>query len=170
MMYKHWKKLLLTLTTFFWNACDNSTSPITPYVPDPNSSSSVNPNSSSEANGSASSSSTIAESSSSEMEVMPLYGVVMESCTKTEHDSTWVCSDGRSCVESVKDKEQVPSCTGDQICAKYGVLVVKEKSYKCDDGKIYNEAEFISNYELIELMPALYGPPCMFNNTCDEEK
>ena len=133
-----------------------------------------------------------------------------------------------TCVESVTEKSQLPGCSGDQICAKYGVVIIKDKIYKCSDGKVYNEAEFkarydiltvvendkkkipcykngnsmecddgesfevskdgngnviyrsktvdlsekefLKKYDVLEMAPALYGPPCMFNGTCDEEK
>ena len=177
-----------------------------------------------------SSSAPIVKSSSSGVEVVPLYGVLMETCTKTEGDSTLACSGGVTCVESVTEKSQIPSCSGDQICAKYGVVIIRDKTYKCSDGMVYNEAEFqarynvittvnkpekkipcykdrgvdyvdcddgqsfsidtdergnkvyeneyarlsekdfLNNYEIFEQQPALYGPPCMFNGTCDEEK
>lgn len=317
MMYKHWKKFLLAMTAFFWNACDNSTTPTAPQVlPDsssgtnleptsssaadnptssvatvnpsssattnpsssavspsssaanPASSSVASPKSSSSVNAKSSSSSVtekvssssldqnadlygcppdvcgpepssssvrssssapIVKSSSSGVEVVPLYGVLMETCTKTEGDSTLACSGGVTCVESVTEKSQIPSCSGDQICAKYGVVIIRDKTYKCSDGMVYNEAEFqarynvittvnkpekkipcykdrgvdyvdcddgmsfgidtdergnkvyeneyarlsekdfLNNYEIFEQQPALYGPPCMFNGTCDEE-
>ena len=299
-MYKHWKKFLLAMTAFFWNACDNSTTPTAPQVlPDsssgtnlepvssattnpsssavspsssaanPASSSVASPKSSSSVNAKSSSSSVkqkissssldmnadlygcppdvcgpepssssvrssssapIVKSSSSGVEVVPLYGVLMETCTKTEGDSTLACSGGVTCVESVTEKSQIPSCSGDQICAKYGVVIIRDKTYKCSDGMVYNEAEFqarynvittvnkpekkipcykdrgvdyvdcddgmsfgidtdergnkvyeneyarlsekdfLNNYEIFEQQPALYGPPCMFNGTCDEEK
>lgn len=318
MMYKHWKKFLLAMTAFFWNACDNSTTPTAPQVlPDsssgtnieptsssavdnptssaatvnpssstatspnssaatssastanpvsssvasPKSSTSVNPKSSSSAvtervssssldqnadlygcppdvcgpepgssSVGSSSSSPIIERFSSGLEVVPLYGVLNETCTRAEGNSTFSCTGGVTCVESVTEKSQAPSCSGDQICAKYGVVIIKEKTYKCSDGKVYNEAEFkarynvltivskpekkipcykdrgvdyvdcddgmsfgidtdekgnkvyeneyarlsekefLNNYEIFEQQPALYGPPCMFNGTCDEEK
>lgn len=300
MMYKHWKKIVLAVTAFFWNACDNSSTPTAPPVgPDsssgtnlepvssattnpsssavspsssaanPASSSVASPKSSSSVNAKSSSSSVtekvssssldqnadlygcppdvcgpepssssvrssssapIVNSSSSGVEVVPLYGVLMETCTKTEGDSTLACSGGVTCVESVTEKSQIPSCSGDQICAKYGVVIIRDKTYKCSDGMVYNEAEFqarynvittvnkpekkipcykdrgvdyvdcddgqsfsidtdergnkvyeneyarlsekdfLNNYEIFEQQPALYGPPCMFNGTCDEEK
>ena len=300
MMYKHWKKIVLAVTAFFWNACDNTSTPTAPPVgPDsssgtnlepvssattnpsssavspsssaanPASSSVASPKSSSSVNAKSSSSSVkqkissssldmnadlygcppdvcgpepssssvrssssapIVKSSSSGVEVVPLYGVLMETCTKTEGDSTLACSGGVTCVESVTEKSQIPSCSGDQICAKYGVVIIRDKTYKCSDGMVYNEAEFqarynvittvnkpekkipcykdrgvdyvdcddgmsfgidtdergnkvyeneyarlsekdfLNNYEIFEQQPALYGPPCMFNGTCDEEK
>ena len=332
MMYKHWKKIVLAVTAFFWNACDNSTTPTAPVVnPDPSSRATEEPQSSSSVNKPASSvaettsssaeesrsssaadatssamnapvssavektssSSTAAKNSSSSVrvksssssvkakssssvkerfssssldqnvdlygcpsdicgqepssssvkssssspiierfssgvEVVPLYGVLNETCTRTEGDSTFKCTGGVTCTESVTEKSQIPSCSGDQICAKYGVVIIKEKTYKCSDGKVYNEAEFkarynaltivskpemkipcyrrgdsvecddgvifsidtdakgnktyvngnaelsekefLKTYEFLDMQPALYGPPCMFNGTCDEEK
>lgn len=321
-MYKHWKKILLAMTAFFWNACDNNSTPTAPQVtPDsssgtniePASSSTISP-SSSEASSSATatnpasssavnatssatpppvssavgetssssvtakSSSAVASSSSSVKEKVssssldqnadlygcppdvcgaelsssagmiiapkygvpvmssssqgfedvPLYGVSSNVCVKAENDSTLNCNGGVTCVESVTEKSQFPSCSGDQICAKYGVVIIKDKIYKCSDGKVYNEAEFkarydmltfvskpeekipcykkgdsmecddgefydilkddrgnviysndvanlsekefLKKYEILEMAPALYGPPCMFTGTCDEEK
>ena len=175
-----------------------------------------------------SSSSPIFERFSSGIDVVPLYGVLNETCTRAEGDSTLSCTGGVTCVESVTENTQLPSCSGDQICAKYGVVIIKEKTYKCSDGKVYNEAEFkarynmltfiskegkkipcyrrgdsvecddgeafsidtddkgnkiyvnefaklsekefLKTYEVLDMQPALYGPPCMFNGTCDEEK
>jgi hypothetical protein len=169
----------------------------------------------------------VMSSSSQGFEAVPLYGVVSNVCVKSENDSTLSCN-GVTCVESVTEKTQIPSCSGDQICAKYGVVVIRDTTYKCDDGKVYNEAEFkarydiltvvendkkkipcykngdsmecddgefydilkddrgnviysndvanlsekefLKKYEILEMAPALYGPPCMFNGTCDEEK
>ena len=326
-MYKHWKKILLAMTAFFWNACDNNSTPTAPQVtPDSSSGTNIEPTSSSATNTpvsssavenatpssseqkpassavapnpssssvTAKSSSAVAPSSSSVkekvssssldqnadlygcppdvcgaelsssagmiiapkygvpmsssskgmiapkygvpimssssqgFEAVPLYGVVSNVCVKSENDSTLSCN-GVTCVESVTETTQIPSCSGDQICAKYGVVVIRDKTYKCDDGKVYNEAEFkarydiltvvendkkkipcykngdsmecddgefydilkddkgnviysndianlsekdfLKKYEILEMAPALYGPPCMFNGTCDEEK
>ena len=262
-MYKHWKKILLAMTAFFWNACDDNsaTAPVfggsdsssssatedvssSSTAQNPSSSSVIdNPSSSSEVENANSSSATqssssevrsssstpVAESSSSlEVVPVPLYGVfVGETCTKTAGDSNLVCSDGVTCVESVTQSAEIPSCSGDQICAKYGVVMVKDKTYKCSDGKVYNEAEFLAHYdilikakkeektpchkvgkeimecedgetyaiatdekgnniysndkgdfseaeflkkyEVLEEMTVLYGPPCVFNNSCNEE-
>ena len=171
----------------------------------------------------------IMSSSSQGFGAVPLYGVVSNVCVKSENDSTLSCN-GVTCVESVTEKTQIPSCSGDQICAKYGVVVIRDTTYKCDDGKVYNEAEFkarydmltivskpeekipcykdrgtdlvdcddgqsfsidtdekgnkvfeneygamsekefLNKYEIFEQQVALYGPPCMFTGTCDEEK
>ena len=326
-MYKHWKKILLAMTAFFWNACDNSTTPTAPQVtPDSSSGTNVEPVSSaagesrassavenvtpssseqkpassavapnpSSSSVTAKSSSAVAPSSSSVkekvssssldqnadlygcppdvcgaelsssagmiiapkygvpmsssskgmiapkygvpimssssqgFEAVPLYGVASSVCIKSEGDSTLSCNGGLTCVETHQDSTSIPSCSGDQICAKYGVVVIRDTTYKCDDGKVYNEAEFkarydiltvvendkkkipcykkgdsmecddgesfevskdgngnviyrsktvdlsekefLKKYDVLEMAPALYGPPCMFNGTCDEEK
>ena len=327
-MHKHWKKILLAMTAFFWNSCDNSSTPTAPQVT-PNSSSGTNiePTSSSATNTpvsssavenatpssseqkpassaiapnpssssvTAKSSSAVAPSSSSVkekvssssldqnadlygcppdvcgaelsssagmiiapkygvpmsssskgmiapkygvpimssssggFEAVPLYGVASSVCIKSEGDSTLSCNGGLTCVETHQDSTSIPSCSGDQICAKYGVVIIKNQVYKCDDGNVYNEAEFkarydiltvvenvkkkvpcykngnsmdcddgesfevskdgngnviyrsktvdlsekefLKKYEILDMSPVLYGPPCLFNGTCDEEK
>ena len=289
-MYKHWKKVLLALTAFFWNACDNSTTPTTPQVvPDsssaategPSSSSAVqNPASSSVAESATSSSAAVAPSSSSVKEkvssssldqnadlygcppdvcgaepsssagmIAPKYGVLMSSSSKGMIAPKYGVVMSSSSKGMIAPKYGVPimssssggfeavplygvassvSCSGDQICAKYGVVIIKNQVYKCDDGNVYNEAEFkarydiltvvenvkkkvpcykngnsmdcddgesfevskdgngnviyrsktvdlsekefLKKYEILDMSPVLYGPPCMFNGTCDEEK
>ena len=251
-MYKHWKKIFLALTAFFWNACDNSSSPTGPVVGPESSSSTTNGQNSSssienqslssEAKSSSSSvepssssvesssSTPIAESSSSGVEPQPLYGVFVDDfCVSTQNSGTYTCSDGVTCVESSNNSEQVQVRANPEVAAKYGVIFVKDKTYKCSDGKVYNEAEFrarynillkevedkktpcymngtnavecddgesytivtdekgnkiysnasvelsekkfYEKYELLERMPVLYGPPCVFDGTCgDEEK
>ena len=158
---------------------------------------------------------------------MPLYGVLMgDVCTKIEGDSKLTCSDGVTCVESTDDEQQVPR--SNEFAAKYGVVIVRNKTYTCDDGKVYNEADFLAHYNvftevkpdekipcekvdensfecndgqsfvlrkddkgnkvysneranlseeeffdkymLLESAVVLYGPPCVFNNSCGEEK
>ena len=215
-MYKHWKKFLLALTTFFWNACDNGASPTAPVFSNSSSSttngqnssssvenssssstvetqssssSDVQPSSSAESSSSveSSSSSPIAESSSGEIEVVPLYGVYMdkETCTTHQGDNVYECTDGVTCVESTADEEQAP-VTRDptevtakygvvykpEVTAKYGVIYVKDKVYTCSDGKVYNEAEFRANYNtlIVDETVVLYGPPCVFDGSCGEDK
>ena len=251
-MYKHWKKILLALTALFWNACDNNSSPTGPVGGSDSSSSTTNGpfssssresvSSSSAENMSSSSvepssssvessSSTPVESSSSGKEPAPLYGVfVNDLCVNTKNDGTYACSDGVTCVETTTDAQQLQARVDpSEVTAKYGVIFVKNKTYTCSDGKVYNEAEFrarydilikdieskktpcymngknavecddgetfsivtdekgnkiysnafvelsekkfYEKYELLERMPVLYGPPCVFDGTCgDEEK
>lgn len=229
MFYKHWKKIALAVTSFFWVSCDNdpssaseepassssieeikssaatgapTSSSATETVESsatagaPNSSSDVATQNSSSATEEAASSATQDDpnvnsstshkrSSSSEMiapkygvpmsssemvapkygvpmssseMVAPKYGVPMAFCERTG-ESTLVCDDGVTCTEEVTETQKVPECTGDQLCAKYGVVVVKETTYKCDNGKVYNYAEFQSKYTILDGAVDLYGCP-----------
>lgn len=224
MLYKHWKKVLLSVTAFFWASCDDPASSNTSEEPassasidQPTSSSVVTPPgssastegvSSTEANPTSSatdnpasseaaaessdtdtsaasssdnpnvaSSGSVAKSSSDGM-IAPKYGVPMSSsviaakygvpmptCEKV--GSSLTCSDGVNCTEIVSETTQSPSCTGDQLCAKYGVVVVKETTYKCDDGKTYSEAEFLTKYNILDGAVDLYGCPSDICGTDD---
>lgn len=205
MLYKHWKKVLLSLTAFFWASCDTTSSADdgsnTPPIdnPDPRSSSategadtssaSETPESSAEAASSteetpSSSSSEAAPASSdtpnvtssdarvssSETIVAPKYGVMFTCERKGEKIA---CDDGVTCTEEETETAQTPQCSGDQICAKYGVVYVKETTYKCDDGRVYNYAEFQSKYNILDGAVDLYGCPsdiCGPDTTIDEPK
>ena len=243
MLYKHWKKVLLSLTAFFWASCDTTSSAEeggdTPPIdnPDPRSSSATEgadassatesvdsssatepPASSAEAASSAEESpvsssseaapassdtpnvtSSDARVSSSETIVAPKYGVPMSSSmiaakygviapssssesiapkygvmfTCERKGKKIACDDGVTCTEEETETTQVPECSGDQICAKYGVVVVKETTYKCDDGRVYNYAEFQSKYNILDGAVDLYGCPsdiCGPDTTIDEAK
>lgn len=226
MLYKHWKKVLLSVTAFFWASCDDPASstaseepvssasvdqPASSAVTPPGSSASTEGGSSAEAtsstaenpasseaaaessdtdtsaasssdNPNVASSGSVAKSSSDGM-IAPKYGVPMSSsmiapkygvpmsssviaakygvpmpvCER--FDSKLVCTDGVTCTETVSESTQAPECTGDQLCAKYGVVVVKETTYKCDDGKTYSEAEFLTKYNILDGAVDLYGCP-----------
>lgn len=212
MFYKHWKKIALALTGFFWASCDDSaSSAVCLYGPDPNySNPAENPTSSSSVNQAPVSSSSVAagnetnsssseateessssseavkpESSSSEIEMqMPLYGVIMDTtlCTQVKGDPTITCNDGTVCTQKTEERWGGLPCSND-ICPDYGVVQISENTYECD-GKVYSEAEFRARYGKItvveepeqdttfngEMQPALYGPPCVFNGTCDDDK
>ncbi|MBR1745426.1 MAG: hypothetical protein IJ734_05535 [Fibrobacter sp.] len=221
MLYKHWKKVLLSLTALFWASCDTTSSAdddgSTPYIdnPDPRSSSategadtssaSETPESSAEAASSteetpSSSSSEAAPASSdtpnvtssdarvssSETIVAPKYGVPISSSSETivapkygvmftceRKGKKIACDDGVTCTEEETETAQTPQCSGDQICAKYGVVYVKETTYKCDDGRVYNYAEFQSKYNILDGAVDLYGCPsdiCGPDTTIDEPK
>lgn len=223
MFYKHWKKIALALTSFFWSSCDNNgTSPSTPEEPSSSStqsssatqssssiaSSSATESSSSATNPPATSSSSIASSSSQKAKSSSsranlfevpedLYGCPSDicgqisssveqpfsssvapqssndvnntsssseaakpNCKRYEGETTLTCDNGVTCQETETESTQIPSCSG-EICPKYGVVVIKEKTYKCDDGKTYNEAEFKANYDItdIKIVVAKYGAP-----------
>ena len=208
MFYKHWKKIALALTGYFWAGCDDSaSSAVCLYGPDPNySSATENPVSSSSVNQAPVSSSSVAagnetnsssseateessssseavkpESSSSEIEMqMPLYGVIMDTslCTQVKGDPTITCNDGTVCTQKTEERWGGLPCSSD-ICPDYGVVQISENTYECD-GKVYSEAEFRARYGKITVVeepqdtifkqePVLYGLPCVFNGTCDDE-
>lgn len=127
------------------------------------------------------------ESSSSFSQIVAKYGVPNKpTCEPSKSEDGTViykCSDGVTCVEETTTGTQAPACNGN-VCPKYGVVKISKKTYTCDNGETYNEAEFQMLYdtlpmiETIEVKPvvdsvqmpiALYGPPCVFNNTCGDE-
>lgn len=220
MLYKHWRKIALALTGFFWASCDSDTTsangsddPSSSSVATPESSSSVNQapvSSSSEATEESSSSSTevqkqssssedlgkivplygieykkfvssssTEESSSSFTEIMPAYGVPDKiACFQKQGDSTMTCDDGATCKQVTEGRWAPEFPCSDEICPDYGVVQISENTYECDGVK-YNEAQFRARYEkrtVVEdpeqdttfMQPALYGPPCVFNGTCDD--
>ena len=86
------------------------------------------------------------------------YGVPMPTCENIG-EGTYVCDDGVTCTDEISETMQAPECTGDQVCAKYGVVIVKDTVYKCDDGKTYNAAEFRNRYNILDGAVDLYGCP-----------
>lgn len=226
MMYKHWKKILLALTSLFWVSCDNDPSsasgdPANSSIqkPSPNSaasgqetssaaeessiSSKADPNAKSSSSMIAAKYGVLKPSSSSSIAakygvsssviaakygvsssaiaakygvsssmIAAKYGVPKPTCERVGK-SKLVCDDGVTCTEAITETQQVPECTADQLCAKYGVVVVKETVYKCDDGKVYNEAEFRSKYNILDGAVDLYGCPsdiCGPDTTIDNAK
>ena len=197
MFYKHWKKIALALTGFFWASCDDSaSSAVCLYGPDPNySDPAENPvSSSSEATGNEtnSSSSVATEASSSSVEktsssssndfekMVPLYGIEMDKtiCTQVKGESTMQCDDGATCKQVTEERWALEFPCSDEICPDYGVVQISENTYECDGVK-YNEAQFRARYGKITVVeepqdtifkqePVLYGPPCVFNGTCDD--
>ena len=212
MFYKHWKKIALALTGFFWASCDSDTTsangseePSSSSVATPESSSSIatgneTTSSSSEATEASSSSfeqimpaygvpdDPILNSSSSGdtlVEAQPLYGVVLDKyvCTQLKGEATMTCADGATCKQVTEERWAPEFPCSDEICPDYGVVQISENTYECDGVK-YNEAQFRTRYEKLvideepeqdstfngEMQPALYGPPCVFNGTCNDEK
>jgi hypothetical protein len=170
MFYKHWKKIVLALTAFFWNSCDNAPTSVSSGGTTP-SSSSVDDNQSSSSKVAPTSSnvsfgvmSSIAESSSSFVQPVPAYGVVAVPCYEDGKgvkmsagvtETKLVCDDGVFCNEheAIKKGENDPCRINDEgdlkgavACPDYGVVYVTEKTYDCD-GVTYNEAEFRSRYD-----------------------
>jgi len=219
MFYRHWKKLALALTGFFWASCETSTSseevalygcPAEFCPPDEPGSSSSNTDSSGsvEQNSSDSdfgkimplygveardfsSSSHSESSSSSDIGMsMPLYGVSNRiACTQKQGESAITCDDGATCQQVTQESWGGLPCDTkvtedglEEICPDYGIVQISENTYECD-GKTYNEAEFRARYQVTEtvepeqdstyqeeMQPVLYGPPCVFNGTCNDDK
>ena len=136
------------------------------------------------------SSSSAEESSSSFTEIMPVYGVPDKiACVQKQGEKTMICDDGVTCKQVTEERwaPEFPCSehTNDEgvlisACPDYGVVQISENTYECD-GKTYNEAEFHARYQKMiieeqdssfqgEMQPALYGPPCVFNGTCNDEK
>lgn len=83
-------------------------------------------------------------------EIIAKYGVssktACEASQSANGNTVYKCEDGVTCEEDSKVDLQSQPCEGD-VCPKYGVVVVSEKQYKCDNGKVYNEAEFRMLYD-----------------------
>lgn len=163
MFYKHWKKLALALTGFFWASCESNTAAAVdtedPASSDSNASSSsinegVAPSSSSEATPPSSSSEAAPPSSSSETapvssgtdfeRVVPLYGINM---------SATVFRSSSSKAESSSSFEQIMPAYGvyDRVACyddEKGVKTNGETSITklyCDDGVTCKETEVIKD-------------------------
>ena len=171
MFYKHWKKIALALTGFFWNSCDNSVTSAEANGTNPSSSSNVDNESSSSTVAPIPSSSplygvmsSIAESSSSFVQPVPAYGVVAVPCYEDGKgvkmsagvtETKLVCDDGVFCNERevIKEGGSEPCSISDEgdlkgavACPDYGTVHITEKTYDCD-GVQYNEAEFRTRYD-----------------------
>lgn len=148
MFYKHWKKISLAITGFFWASCDNSSTTVEPplYGVPPQYSSSSETQSSS-------SSSEDNISSSSEPLPMPAYGVPQMYCEVTsENGSTVTCENGYTCIAKTDTIHvSAPACetfNGTTICPDYGVDAdVFIKKYECNDGFTYDDTEFKKIYK-----------------------
>ena len=83
-------------------------------------------------------------------EIIAKYGVSSKAACEVSQSNNgktvFKCEDGVTCEEEIKETTLSSSCEGD-ICPEYGVVVVSEKQYKCDNGKVYNEAEFRMYYD-----------------------
>lgn len=175
MFYKHWKKIALALTGFFWNSCDNGPTAVENGGTTPSSSSNSNNESSSSAVVPASSStplygvmssavqlsSSSTESSSSFERIMPAYGVYDQvACyedgngVKTNDEisiTKLICDDGVVCKETevIKSYGSEPCSEGFNgvtICPDYGIVTITERTYNCNGIK-FNEAEFRTRYD-----------------------
>lgn len=160
MFYKHWKKIALALTGFFWVSCDSDATSANGEGQSSGDSSDSGkifssdsgkiPMSDNERVGQSSSSGVKNNLSSSEMQQpIALYGVPNEvlNCYLNKGDSTVHCGDRTVCKQLTEERwESEYKCVED-ICPEYGVVQVSENTYECD-GKIYSEAEFRTRYNI----------------------
>ena len=127
MFYKHWKKIALALTGFFWVGCGSDTT---------------------SANGENQSSSSAEEENSSSSKMQQNDGVPSNiiPCYLNRNDSSVVCAGRKACKMLTEEHWESPECI-DDICPEYGVVLVSEATYECD-GKTYNQAEFEAKYSI----------------------
>ena len=152
MFYRHWKRIALALTGFFWASCDNDSTSANDVGQSADNSSDSGKIVSSDSEGTdPSSSSAVKEnSSSSSMEqAIALYGVPDDvvNCYLNKGNSTVVCEDRTTCEQVTTERWESPKCVED-ICPEYGVVLVSENTYQCE-GKTYNEAEFKAKYDIV---------------------
>ena len=130
--------MLLALTGFFWNGCDNASNTVVGQADlgtDPN----------------LAKTNRVDENSASvEMKDISM-GIPSVICGKWQNSPVVRCRDGVTCIETEKVYHANPPCNPGEVCAKYGVLIIKKKQYVCDNGKVYNEAEFKDHYTLFEV-------------------
>ena len=127
MFYKHWKKIALALTGFFWNSCDNSVTSAETNGTNPSSSSNVD---------NESSSSTVAPIPSSS----PLYGV-MSSVVQSSSSNAESSSSFERIMPAYGTSDKV-LCYEDKKGAKTnGEIAVT--TLQCENGVICKEREVI---------------------------
>ena len=168
MLYKHWKKIALALTGFFWSGCeDTGSSAVCLYGPDPNYSSPGNQEYSS--SDPSTSSETKVSSSSRDFQAIPLYGVsqaVLISSSSKESSSSmeipvpaYGVFGGMSCYEDASSKVTQGQTT--------------KTTYRCDDGVTCQEEATESwkpEFECIEEICPDYGVVAITEKTytCDD--
>ncbi len=121
-------------------------------------------------------------------EVMPAYGVsnqvvCVEDKAGRKYENGFTntvlkCENGVTCQEKMTITSEREYECFEGICPDYGVVTISEKTYTCDDGNTYNEAQFQMLYkEITEEDPSdttftevsvLYGTPESFKNMEDQ--
>lgn len=144
MFYKHWKKIALALTGFFWASCEDTVTSTAPEYGCPSDGCGQGPvdSSSSSADDAALSSSEQEKISSSSLEhrVMPLYGV-----SETLIYISSPSEESSSSFTEVAPAYGVPGglgCYEDPEGRKYD----GSKFYRCDDGVTCVEKDSITGY------------------------
>ncbi len=140
MFYKHWKKLALSLTGFFWASCGSDVT--APTGGDANTSSSSN-------DGNLSSSSDVTPKSSNDFsQIVPLYGINLSSIVQSSSSSDESSSSLAYAMPAYGVYEKVP-CYEDAKGVKTNGEIAETKLY-CDDGTICKEREVLKTFD----------PPC----------
>jgi hypothetical protein len=176
MFYKHWKKIALALTGFFWVSCDDSVSSEECLYGPPSDygisseSESVDEVSSSSAKAASSatvSSSESAKSSSSKQKsvssssggeepqgIVACYDVSSDRQTLVRQQNNGItflsCDDGTTCQEKVIEADvTAPDCEVTD-CAGLTPSTVVDTVYYCTSGEIYTPEEFKDRYTKVD--------------------
>lgn len=185
--YKNWKKMALALTSVFWASCGDE-SPVTAPAPAPESSAAIVPESSSEASV-FSSSETDNRINCVEAEITKeingqsysFDGLACEDGEEFEHLS--ICPDygvpALPCDETYINKNK-KHFSAEEFSKIY--KIAKEPISTSSSSAIADESSssltivapaygvFNPNNNDDPIAAPLYGAPCVFNGTCDEEK
>jgi hypothetical protein len=154
MMYKHWEKILLAMTGFFWGACnaaDNST--VTKKVV----SKEVSKIDASKLKPVTKDTLNIIKDSSNLVQAVPIYGInpppiepiTKVPCAQKAGNFIVKCLNDVICV----DDNVYPGCAEKKptVAAKYGTIATTKKRYTCDNGKTYTEAGFAKYFTIVDL-------------------
>ena len=178
MLYKHWKKVLLALTGFFWAGCDDSTSSEEClYGPPPD-------------YGISSDSEPVNSSSSNQKEpqgIVDCYDVSSDRQTLKQEQNNGTtllsCDDGVACQERVTAADvTAPNCEVTD-CTGLVPQTISDTVYYCINGEntdVYTPEEFKERYKKVDkdiessssnldAPIAVYGSPVYFDQTNGEE-
>ena len=194
MFRRHWTKVLLALTGFFWTGCEDSSSEaVCLYGPDPSGTFGPPSEDLSSESGTVKSSSSKQKSVSSSSRgdeprgIAACYDVSSDRQTlvRQQNNGTTLlsCDDGAACQEKVVEADvTAPDCEVTD-CDSWEPPIVRDTVYYCINGEnseVYTPEEFMKRYAKVDKnaesssssldMPiAVYGPPCYFSGTCDTE-
>ncbi|MBR2212703.1 MAG: hypothetical protein IJ896_14875 [Fibrobacter sp.] len=173
MFYKHWKKIALALTGFFWVSCDDSVSSEECLYGTPTnydiSSESGNVDGGSSSSAKAASSESAKSSSSKQKEVssssggeepqgiVACYDVSSDRQTLVRQQNNGItflsCDDGTTCQEKVIEADvTAPDCEVTD-CHNWDPPTVRDTVYYCingEDTKIYTPEEFRERYTKVK--------------------
>lgn len=141
MKSKHWQKLLLALSSLFWNSCNSTPDAVAPSSSDLSMDATEMSSISSLAKDVQK---PVVNDTSDFGGAIALYGVPSKViCVQKEGNYLVKCRDGVTCI----DTDLLPA-------VKYGTPTYKKKKYRCDDGHQYTESEFRAIYDLLIISQA----------------